>query len=83
MSTFAGSSIRPWSSSKSRALKINGRAYCLDMRTKDARAASESEQQRYLLLAWREVPFSSERYNQAEKRRSEGRCSASNSTVEM
>jgi AhpD family alkylhydroperoxidase len=29
---------------KTRAAQINGRAYCLDMHTKDARAAGESEQ---------------------------------------
>jgi AhpD family alkylhydroperoxidase len=46
---------------KIRASQINGCAYCLDMHTKDARAAGESEQRIYLLSAWRESPFYSER----------------------
>jgi AhpD family alkylhydroperoxidase len=46
---------------KVRASQINGCAYCLDMHTKDARAAGESEQRLYALSAWRETPFYSER----------------------
>src|SRR5215212_1223066 len=46
---------------KLRASQINGCAYCLDMHTKDARARGESEQRLYLLDAWRECPFYSER----------------------
>jgi len=46
---------------KLRASQINGCAYCLDMHTKDARARGESEQRIYLLEAWRESPFYSER----------------------
>ncbi|EFH83973.1 carboxymuconolactone decarboxylase family protein [Ktedonobacter racemifer] len=46
---------------KFRASQINGCAYCMDMHTKDARAAGESEQRLYLLSAWRETPFYSER----------------------
>ncbi|HLG64986.1 MAG TPA: carboxymuconolactone decarboxylase family protein [Ktedonosporobacter sp.] len=46
---------------KIRASQINGCAYCLDMHTKDARAAGESEQRIYLVSAWREAPFYSER----------------------
>lgn len=46
---------------KTRASQINGCAYCLDMHTKDARAAGESEQRLYLLSAWRETPFYSAR----------------------
>jgi AhpD family alkylhydroperoxidase len=46
---------------KLRASQINGCAYCLDMHTKDARARGESEQRLYLLEAWRESPFYSER----------------------
>jgi AhpD family alkylhydroperoxidase len=46
---------------KTRASQINGCAYCLDMHTKDARAAGETEQRLYLLNAWRESPFYSER----------------------
>ena len=46
---------------KTRASQINGCAYCLDMHTKDARAAGESEQRLYTLSAWRETAFFSER----------------------
>jgi AhpD family alkylhydroperoxidase len=46
---------------KMRASQLNGCAYCLDMHSKDARAAGESEQRLYLLSAWREAPFYSER----------------------
>ena len=44
-----------------RASQINGCAYCLDMHSKDARAAGETEQRLYGLNAWRETPFYSER----------------------
>ena len=46
---------------KTRASQINGCAYCLDMHTKDARAAGETEQRLYALSAWREAPFYSAR----------------------
>ena len=46
---------------KMRASQLNGCAYCLDMHSKDARAAGETEQRLYLLNAWRESPFYSER----------------------
>jgi len=46
---------------KLRASQINGCAYCIDMHTKDARAAGETEQRLYLLNAWREAPFYSDR----------------------
>src|SRR5919201_1074820 len=46
---------------KMRASQINGCAYCLDMHSKDARAAGETEQRLYLLDAWRESPFYSEK----------------------
>lgn len=46
---------------KMRASQINGCAYCLDMHSKDARAAGESEQRLYALNAWRETPFFTER----------------------
>ena len=46
---------------KIRASQINGCAYCLDMHTKDARAAGETEQRIYTLSAWRETPFFSDR----------------------
>jgi len=46
---------------KMRASQINGCAYCLDMHSKAARAAGETEQRLYLLDAWRESPFYSAR----------------------
>lgn len=46
---------------KIRASQINGCAYCIDMHTKDARRAGESEQRIYGLGAWRETPFFSDR----------------------
>jgi len=46
---------------KLRASQLNGCAYCIDMHTKDARAAGETEQRLYGLPAWREAPFYSAR----------------------
>jgi AhpD family alkylhydroperoxidase len=46
---------------KLRASQINGCAHCIDMHTKELRAAGDSEQRLYLLDAWRESPFYSER----------------------
>ena len=46
---------------KMRASQINGCAYCIDMHSKDARAAGESEQRLYALNAWRETPFFTDR----------------------
>lgn len=46
---------------KFRVSQINGCAYCLDMHSKDLRAAGEIEQRLYLLDAWREAPFYTER----------------------
>ena len=46
---------------KMRASQINGCAFCLDMHSKDARAAGETEQRLYALNAWRETPFFSDR----------------------
>ncbi|WP_343303110.1 carboxymuconolactone decarboxylase family protein [Chitinophaga niabensis] len=44
-----------------RVSQINGCAYCLDMHSKDLRAAGETEQRLYGLSAWRETPYFSER----------------------
>jgi AhpD family alkylhydroperoxidase len=44
-----------------RASQINGCAYCIDMHTKDARLAGETEQRIYALNAWRETPFFTDR----------------------
>src|SRR6202171_6043364 len=46
---------------KLRASQINGCAHCIDMHTKELRADGETEQRLYLLDAWRESPFYSER----------------------
>jgi AhpD family alkylhydroperoxidase len=42
---------------KLRASYINGCAYCIDMHSKDARAAGETEQRIYAVPVWRETPF--------------------------
>jgi AhpD family alkylhydroperoxidase len=44
-----------------RVSQINGCAYCLDMHSKDARVAGETEQRLHLLPAWRETKLYSER----------------------
>ena len=49
---------------KLRASQINGCAWCIDMHTKDARAAGETEQRLYLLNAWREAAHL---YNERER----------------
>ena len=36
---------------------LNGCAYCIDMHTKNARRAQESEQRLYAVAAWHEAPF--------------------------
>jgi AhpD family alkylhydroperoxidase len=46
---------------KMRASQFNGCAYCLDLHSKDARALGETEQRLYLLDAWEQAPFYSER----------------------
>ena len=44
-----------------RASQLNGCAYCIDMHTKDARKAGETEQRLYAVTAWRDTPFFTER----------------------
>jgi AhpD family alkylhydroperoxidase len=46
---------------KLRASQMNGCAHCIDMHTKELRADGESEQRLYLLNAWRDSPFYSDR----------------------
>ena len=46
---------------KLRASQINGCAFCIDLHTRDARQHGETEQRLYLLNAWREAPFYTER----------------------
>ncbi|MET8354149.1 MULTISPECIES: carboxymuconolactone decarboxylase family protein [unclassified Micromonospora] len=44
-----------------RASQVNGCAYCLDMHSAAARRLGETEQRLYVLDAWREAPFFTER----------------------
>lgn len=44
-----------------RVSQVNGCAYCLDMHSKDLRAAGEAEQRLYMLNAWRESPVYTQR----------------------
>ncbi|HTI12257.1 MAG TPA: carboxymuconolactone decarboxylase family protein [Puia sp.] len=44
-----------------RVSQINGCAYCLDMHSKDLRAEGETEQRLFVLDAWREAPFYTDR----------------------
>ena len=44
-----------------RVSQINGCAYCLNADTAELRANGETEQRLYLLNAWREAPFYTER----------------------
>ncbi|MEQ9528035.1 MAG: carboxymuconolactone decarboxylase family protein, partial [Parvibaculaceae bacterium] len=46
---------------KTRASQINGCAFCLEMHTREARAAGESEARLYLLNAWHESPLYTDR----------------------
>lgn len=46
---------------KVRASQINSCAFCIDMHTKDALASGESAQRLFLLDAWREAPFYTDR----------------------
>lgn len=46
---------------KLRASYLNGCAYCVDMHTKDARLAGETEQRLYAVPVWRETPFFTDR----------------------
>jgi AhpD family alkylhydroperoxidase len=44
-----------------RVSQLNGCGYCIDMHSKDARGAGETEQRLYLLQAWREAPMFTDR----------------------
>lgn len=44
-----------------RTSQLNGCAYCMDMHSKDARAAGETEQRLFVLSGWREAPFYTDR----------------------
>jgi AhpD family alkylhydroperoxidase len=45
---------------KIRASQINGCAFCLNIHTKDARKAGETEQRIYTMSAWRDTPYFTE-----------------------
>ena len=65
-----------------RSSQINGCAHCLNMHTKAARAAGETEQRLYLVAAWREAPVFTDReraalgWTEALTRLSEGHTHA-------
>ena len=42
---------------RARASQLNGCAYCVDMHTRDAMAAGDSQQRLFALPVWRETPF--------------------------
>lgn len=44
-----------------RVSQLNGCAFCIDMHSKDLRHSGETEQRLYLLDAWREAPFYTDR----------------------
>jgi AhpD family alkylhydroperoxidase len=46
---------------KLRASMVNGCAYCVDLHSKRARRAGESEQRIYALSAWHDAPFFTDR----------------------
>jgi AhpD family alkylhydroperoxidase len=48
-----------------RVSQINSCAFCLDMHSKDLRAEGETEQRLYLMDAWREAPFYSDKERSA------------------
>ena len=42
---------------RARASQLNGCAYCVDMHTRDALAAGDTQQRLFALPVWRETPF--------------------------
>ena len=46
---------------KTRASQLNQCAFCIDMHTKDALAAGETQQRLFGLSAWRETPYFTDR----------------------
>ena len=44
-----------------RASQINGCAFCVDLHTREAREAGESEHRLHSVIVWREAPFYTER----------------------
>ena len=48
-----------------RVSQINGCAFCLDIHSKNLRAWGETEQRLYVIAAWREAPFFSDKERSA------------------
>jgi AhpD family alkylhydroperoxidase len=48
-----------------RVSQINGCAFCLDVHSKNLRAWGETEQRLYVIAAWREAPFFSDKERSA------------------
>ena len=48
-----------------RVSQINGCAFCLDVHSKNLRAKGETEQRLYVIEAWREAPFYSDKERSA------------------
>lgn len=48
---------------KIRASQINGCSFCLDMHSRDAKKAGETDERLFAVAAWREAPF----YTEAER----------------
>ncbi|MFI6316916.1 carboxymuconolactone decarboxylase family protein [Nonomuraea sp. NPDC050556] len=46
---------------RARASQLNGCAYCVDLHSRDARTAGETERRLYALPVWRETPFFTDR----------------------
>ncbi|TGK35835.1 carboxymuconolactone decarboxylase family protein [Leptospira andrefontaineae] len=64
MENFAKSSgidIKLYELIKIRASQINGCAFCINMHTVDARKLGEEERRIYLLNAWKEAPYYTEK----------------------
>ncbi|TGL60419.1 carboxymuconolactone decarboxylase family protein [Leptospira sarikeiensis] len=64
MENFAknsGIDIKLYELIKIRASQINGCAFCINMHTVDARKLGEEERRIYLLNAWKEAPYYSEK----------------------
>ncbi len=50
-----------------RASQINGCAYCIDLHTRDARKAGETERRLSTLIAWRDTPSSDSFFSDRER----------------
>lgn len=59
---LSGSGLKPGHRNliKIRASQINGCAFCIDLHTREARQAGETEERIYLLNAWKEVDLFSD-----------------------